>query len=84
MPIIGVYKMSRTHRNIEHIHHYAFRFPKTENERKQLNGILHDEEFLEFPVSGLNHMKKREKNLPSSWNDEIVSAYYQEDFNEKF
>jgi hypothetical protein len=84
MPIIGVSKMSRTHRNVDNIHRHAFRFPKTENERKQLNGILHDEEFLKFPVSGFNHMKKRENHLPSSWNDEIVSAYYQEDFNEKF
>lgn len=70
--------MSKTYRNTEGINRNAIRFPKTENERKQLNGILHDEEFLEFPVSGFNHMKAREKHLPSSWDDKIVSAYYQQ------
>jgi hypothetical protein len=77
MPIIGVSKMSRTNRKIEYIHSGALRYPHTENERKQLDGILHDEELKEFPVSGLNHMKAREHKLPSAWDDKIVSAYYE-------
>lgn len=62
------------------MHRYAIRFPKTENERKQLEGVLHDPELLEFPVSGLNHIKARENKLPSVWDDKIVSGYYQEDY----
>lgn len=72
--------MSRTFRNLNGMHRYAIRFPKTENERKQLEGVLHDPELLEFPVSGLNHIKARESKLPSVWDDKIVSGYYQEDY----
>jgi hypothetical protein len=73
--------MSKTIRNLDGMHRYAIRFPKTENERKQLDGILHDPELMEFPISGLNHMKAREHNLPSAWNDKVASGYYQEDYS---
>lgn len=72
--------MSRTNRNLEGMHHYAFRFPHTFNEIKQLDGILHEEDLEGLPVSGVNHMKSREHSLPTSWADQVVSAYYQQDF----
>ena len=70
--------MSRTNRNIEYIHSVAIRYPHTENERKQLDGIVHDVELqLDYKISGLNHIKARESKLPSAWDDKIVSAYYE-------
>ncbi len=69
--------MSRTHRNIEWIHSGALRFPHTFNEIRQLDGILHEEDLVSLPVSGLNHMKARERKLPSSWNDITISSYYE-------
>lgn len=72
--------MSRTIRNLDGMHPYAIRFPKTENERKQLEGVLNDPELMEFPISGLNHMKAREHKLPSAWNDKVISGYFQEDY----
>lgn len=69
--------MARTIRNLTGMHKYAFRFPKTENERKQLEGVLHDPELMEFSISKLNRIKSREHNLPSSWDDQIISAYYE-------
>jgi hypothetical protein len=69
--------MSHTFRRTEGWHSGALRFPKTENERKQLDGILHDPELLELPVSGLNHMRAREHQLPSAWDDITISAYYE-------
>jgi hypothetical protein len=70
--------MSRTNRNIEYIHSGAMRYPHTENERKQLDGIVHDVELqLDYKISGLNHIKARESKLPSAWDDKIVSAYYE-------
>ena len=72
--------MSRTNRNLEGMHRYAIRYPKTKNERSQLDAILHDAELMEFPVSKINHMKAREYNLPSAWDDKVVSGYYQQDY----
>jgi hypothetical protein len=72
--------MSRTYRDLDGMHKYAYRYPKTENERKQLEGVLHDEELFEFPVSKVNHMKAREHSLPSCWDDKVVSGYYQQDY----
>lgn len=73
--------MSRTYRNLDGMHQCAIRFPKTENERKQIDGILHDEDLMQYPVSKLNHLKARGHNLPSAWDDKVVSSYYQEDYN---
>jgi hypothetical protein len=72
--------MSRTNRNLEGMHRCAFRYPKTKNERTQLDTILHDNELMELPVSKVNHMKARGHNLPSAWDDKIVSGYYQQDY----
>jgi len=72
--------MSRTHRNLEGMHRCAFRYPKTKNERTQLDTILHDSELMELPVSKVNHLKSRKNLLPSCWDDIIVSGYYQQDY----
>ena len=69
--------MSRTFRKTEGWHNGAIRFPHTENERKQLDGVLHDPELMELPVSGVNHMRAREHQLPSAWDDITISAYYE-------
>ena len=72
--------MSRTHRNLEGIYRFAFRYPQTTNEIKQLDAIVNDPELKEYPVSGLNHMKSREHNLPTAWDDRVVSGYEQMDY----
>jgi len=72
--------MSRTNRNLEGMHSGALRFPHTFNEIRQLDGILHEEDLDDFPVSKVNHMKAREHNLPTAWTDQVVSGYYQEDY----
>jgi hypothetical protein len=72
--------MSRTNRNLEGMHRGALRFPHTFNEIKQLDAILHEEDLEGLPVSGLNHMKAREHQLPTAWDDRVVSGYYQEDY----
>jgi hypothetical protein len=69
--------MSRTNRNVEHIHSGALRHPHTENERSQLDVILHDEELVDYSLSKMNHMKSRKNNLVSDWDDITVSAYYE-------
>ena len=72
--------MSRTRRNLEGMHRCAIRYPKTKNERSQLDAILRDVELLEFPVSKINHLKSRENLLPSCRNDKVVSGRYQQDY----
>lgn len=69
--------MSRTHRNTEALSNSYFRHPKTENERKQLDAFLHDVELLDYPVSGINHARKRMSHVPTAWDDEKYSAYYE-------
>lgn len=69
--------MSRTYRQTEGWHSGALRFPHTENERSQLDVILHDPELQELPISKLNHMRAREHSLPSAWDDKVISAYYE-------
>jgi hypothetical protein len=73
-------QMSRTFRKTDGMHKGALRFPHTFSEIKNLDAILHDDELDDFPISGLNHMRAREKNLPTSWDDKVVSAYYEEDY----
>ena len=72
--------MSRTFRNTEGMHRYAYRFPHTFSEIRQLDGILHEEDLEGLPISGLNHIRSREHNLPTAWDDKVVSAYYEEDY----
>jgi hypothetical protein len=72
--------MARTRRNIEYIHSGALRFPHTTQEIRQLDAVINDPELEEYPLSGLNRMKSREHNLPTAWDDQVVSGYYQEDY----
>ena len=72
--------MARTFRQMEGWNSGALRFPKTFNEIRQLDGVLHEEDLEGLPISGLNHMKSRENQLPTCWNDQVISAYYETDF----
>jgi len=69
--------MTRTFRSTDGWHSGAFRYPHTFSEIKQLNGVLHEEDLEGLPVSGVNHMKSRENNLVSSWDDITISAYHE-------
>jgi hypothetical protein len=69
--------MSRTFRSTDGWHSGALRCPHTFSEIKQLDGILHEEDLEGLPVSGLNHMKSREHQLPTLWDDIKISAYYE-------
>jgi hypothetical protein len=72
--------MSRTNRNLEGMHKGALRFPHTFNEIRQLDGILHEEDLEDLPVSKVNHMNVKKNQLPTSWQDVVVSAYYESDY----
>jgi hypothetical protein len=72
--------MTRTRRNLEGMHRGALRFPHTTKEIRQLDAIVNDPELKDYPVSGLNHMKSREHNLPTAWDDRVVSGYEQMDY----
>jgi len=72
--------MSRTNRNLEGMHKGALRFPHTFNEIRQLDGILHEEDLEDFPVSKVNHMNVKKNQLPTSCQDVVVSAYYESDY----
>jgi hypothetical protein len=73
--------MSRTYRNLEGINRCALRNPKTSNERKHLIGILQDNQYEDYQVSGLNHLHHRLSNCPTANYDKVISGYYQEDYN---
>lgn len=73
--------MSRTHRNTEGMNRCALRRPKTSNERKNLMGILQDNQYEDYQISGINHLHHRLSNCPTAWDDKVVSAYYQEDYD---
>ena len=62
------------------MHRGALRFPHTTKEIRQLDAIVNDPELKDYPVSGLNHMKSREHNLPTAWDDRVVSGYEQMDY----
>ena len=72
--------MSRTYRNTKYMHRMAIRFPHTFNEIKNLDAIINDEDVNTFYISGFNRMKSREHNLPTCWDDKVVSAHYETDF----
>lgn len=69
--------MSRTTRNTNKVYSHPYRYPKTFNERKQLEGLFHDNE-----VSLRNRDKVKITNLPTVYNDIVCSGYY-EDYNWK-
>lgn len=57
----------------------AFRHPKTMNEISQLEEILIDDDLEEYEISGVNRIKKKRNHLPTAWDDQVMSSYYQED-----
>ena len=71
--------MSRTNRNVEHIHSGALRHPHTFNEIRQLDGILQEEDLEGLPVSKVNHMNVKKNQLPTAWDDIVVSGYCESD-----
>lgn len=60
--------MSRTCRRK---HYSYFRHPQIENERSQLDEILHDPDLADYPVAKMNRMSTRRssKGLPSEYDD---------------
>jgi len=72
--------MGKTKRNKEGINFNpgAFRHPQTFNEMSQLEELLVDDDLDNYKISGLNRLKRR-KRLPTAWDDEVISAYYEED-----
>lgn len=62
--------MSRTHRNPRS---NVFRKPKTYNERKQMASLMHDDE-----VPLRNRDKAKLNNLPTNWDDIVMSSYYED------
>lgn len=69
--------MSRTNRNGIKADFYPYRYPKTFNERKQLNTLLYDDEVLLR-----NRDKAKITNLPTVYDDIIISGY-REDYTWK-
>lgn len=69
--------MSRTYRK-NLIYSSYFRFPKTFNEIRQISGILHDTQCDEeySLIDGQNRLHRR-KNIPTSWEDQPISAYFE-------
>ncbi len=72
--------MSRTFRN-RHFHPGALRNPKTQNEIKQIQFILTDIQDEEYNLSGMNHLHHRLASIPTAWDDLVVSAYYESDYD---
>ena len=69
--------MSRTNRNGTKADFYPYRYPKTFNERKQLNTLLYDDE-----VILRNRDKAKITNLPTVYDDIVISGY-REDYTWK-
>lgn len=72
--------MGKTIRSKEGINYHcgALRRPRTFNEISQLEELLIDDDLEDYNISGMNRIKKR-KHLPTAWDDEVISAYYEED-----
>ena len=63
--------MSRTYR--KQPLRNQFRHPKTLNELKQVK-VSNDYLDTEYPVS------TRNRYIPTAWDDQVISAYYEQDF----
>ncbi len=75
--------MSRTYRNIPNKKKGCggfYRQPKTHSHRKQLEGILTDDELFDYPVSKLNRIEGT--YLPSNYDDIPVSAWDEIDYGD--
>lgn len=58
--------MSRTYRDTPDYYDDYYRHPKLHNEASKLDEILHDVELMDYPLSGVNHLKSREHFLLTS------------------
>jgi len=67
--------MSRTYRKPTYWK-YPHRHPKTLNELKQTR-VNNDYYDTEYTVS------KRHRYIPTAWDDKVISAYYEQDYNRK-
>lgn len=76
--------MSRTYRKLEGMHRYAFRYPHTYNEIKNLDGVLNDDDFEEFSISKLNRIKSRQHHLPTCWDDILISGYKETNYKSPY
>jgi hypothetical protein len=75
--------MSRTYRKNSY-NKCALRKPHSTNEKRQLDGILHDEDFRHLNIAKVNRMRSRvggSGDLPSAWDDIVTSSHYQNDHN---
>ena len=45
------------------------------SERRALTGLLTDSYVEDYPISGINRMRKRLGQLPQEWDDMPVAAY---------
>ena len=70
--------MSRTHRLVPE-YGTGLRHPHTLNELKQIEGVLADDRVNNTHVQGLNHLRKRKVELPTSYDDMVVNSLYQKD-----
>ena len=72
--------MAHTNRNVP-VDGIGLRHPHTLNELKQIDGLLADDRVYNTHIAGLNHMRKRRSELPTSWDDQVATSLYQEDHN---
>jgi hypothetical protein len=72
--------MSRTYRDLQGMHSGALRFPHTFNEIRNLSAIMSDDDLQDFTISKRNRISSRFHNIPTAWDDQIVSGYYQSDY----
>lgn len=64
--------MSRTYRQPTYWK-YPHRHPRTLNELKQVQ-VTNDYYDSQYPVN------IRKRNIPTAWDDQVISAYYEQDF----
>jgi hypothetical protein len=71
--------MSRTHRRQPEEKTWFkrnYRRPRTFNEKKQIEDLIHDED-----VKLSNREKSKLNNLPTAWDDIPKSSIYEQDYN---
>jgi hypothetical protein len=73
--------MSRTHRRQPEEKTWFnrnYRRPRTFNEKKQIEDLIHDED-----VKLSNREKSKLNNLPTAWDDIRKSSTYEKDYNDE-
>ena len=72
--------MSRTYRNLEGMNRCALKAPKTYNEIKSLSSLIVDDELKDYPLSKRNRLNSRLHNIPTSYDDVVISGYSETDY----